>query len=300
MRVPEEGAKDFQSGQKDGTGERGYWACIVCPNVRSGSYYETIAGDGEDHGAERGPDPFAVLGVDPTSAMLVVPGWLHRFFIRTVTAHVFHPSPARPARTTGPTVPTWSQVNEAYDKLRGLSDDDFMAARRYWADKGKRRGLVWNPNAALGSAEARQGSGPYLVRASFLDGRTGGNGGGRDGVGDQCTGLRTLAIDLTIHDVPLETGAPAGWMEPLYAFMDLGHLDDMKLRLRETTTADAVVDVEAQEAWRTLMFAGFHHETAAPTSNLFAVKPEPSNRNRQTRRTHDRRVHPLSVIPREG
>ncbi|KAL8764041.1 MAG: hypothetical protein Q9184_000329 [Pyrenodesmia sp. 2 TL-2023] len=88
---------------------------------------------------------------------------------------------------------------------------------------------------------------------------------------DQCTGLATLSLDLTVHDVPFELGPEANWMGPLYAFMNLGHLQEIHFRLHQTFTERAVLLVEQYEIRKELMGANFHEPTT-PAEDVFVIE----------------------------
>ncbi len=88
---------------------------------------------------------------------------------------------------------------------------------------------------------------------------------------DQCTGLATLSLDLTVHDVPFELGPEANWMAPLYAFMNLGHLKEIHFRLHQNFTEKAVLSVQQYEIRKELMGANFHEPTA-PAEDVFVIE----------------------------
>ncbi|KAL8942388.1 MAG: hypothetical protein Q9216_001708 [Gyalolechia sp. 2 TL-2023] len=90
---------------------------------------------------------------------------------------------------------------------------------------------------------------------------------------DQCTGLHSLALDLTIKDLPFLMGPLASWMSPLYAFMNLGHLKKFHLRLHQIMTEDAILEVQAYEIRKELMGQNFYEPTT-PMSDIFAEKPK--------------------------
>lgn len=90
---------------------------------------------------------------------------------------------------------------------------------------------------------------------------------------DQCTALASLALDLTINDVPFHMGPLANWMSPLYAFMNLGHLKEVNLRLHQSHTKDAVLKVQAYEIRKELMGANYYEPSTSPTQ-IFVEKPK--------------------------
>ncbi|KAL9024152.1 MAG: hypothetical protein Q9196_006727 [Gyalolechia fulgens] len=113
---------------------------------------------------------------------------------------------------------------------------------------------------------------------------------------DQCTGLNSLALDLTINDLPFQMGPLASWMSPLYAFMNLGHLKKLHLRLRQAMTEDTVLEVQAYEVRKELMGPNFYEPTT-PMSGVFAEKPKPKvrpavNALRIIGQMHNQRPHP--------
>ncbi|KAI4183501.1 MAG: hypothetical protein L6R41_005355 [Letrouitia leprolyta] len=121
---------------------------------------------------------------------------------------------------------------------------------------------------------------------------------------DQCTGLHNLAIDLTINDIPFETGPLAGWMSPLYAFMNLDHLNNINLKLRQMMTKDAILQVHAYEIRKELMGANFY-EPRTPMDDVFVVPPKQQVRPKvgALRITGNLRPQPTqngSVIPTHG
>ncbi|KAI4167496.1 MAG: hypothetical protein LQ343_007174 [Gyalolechia ehrenbergii] len=116
---------------------------------------------------------------------------------------------------------------------------------------------------------------------------------------DQCTGLHSLALDLTVNDLPFQMGPLASWMSPLYAFMNLGHLKKFHLRLHQIMTEDTILEVQAYEVRKELMGPNFY-EPATPMNDIFAEKPKlkvrPTvNSLRITGHMHNQRAHNQSV-----
>ena len=70
---------------------------------------------------------------------------------------------------------------------------------------------------------------------------------------DQCTQLHSLAIDLTIRDIPFITGPEANWMNHLYNFGNLAHLKHFRIRLHQSQTKASVLQVEAYTIRKKLM-----------------------------------------------
>ncbi|KAL8655830.1 MAG: hypothetical protein Q9210_000632 [Variospora velana] len=91
---------------------------------------------------------------------------------------------------------------------------------------------------------------------------------------DQCTGLTSLALDLTVSDIPFMTGPLANWMSPLYAFMNLPHLKHLNFGLHQSYTEDAVLKVQAYEIRKELMGANFY-ETSTPMDKIPVAKATP-------------------------
>ena len=89
---------------------------------------------------------------------------------------------------------------------------------------------------------------------------------------DQCTGLDDLALDLTINDLPFHMGPLANWMGPLYAFMNLGHLKELYIRLHQFMTDDSILEVQAYEIRKELMGQNFYEPTT-PVKAVFIEKP---------------------------
>ncbi|KAL8713508.1 MAG: hypothetical protein Q9220_002370 [cf. Caloplaca sp. 1 TL-2023] len=79
----------------------------------------------------------------------------------------------------------------------------------------------------------------------------------------QCVKLNFLSLDLTINDMPFKLGAHASWMDPLYAFMGLAKLKHINVRLRQATTDEALLQVEAYEVRRMLMGDNFYEPTSS-------------------------------------
>ncbi|KAI4168928.1 MAG: hypothetical protein LQ348_007402 [Seirophora lacunosa] len=75
---------------------------------------------------------------------------------------------------------------------------------------------------------------------------------------DQCTGLTSLALDLTVSDIPFMMGPLANWMSPLYAFMNLHQLKHINFCLHQSYTEDTVLQVQAYEIRKELMGANFY------------------------------------------
>ncbi|KAL8719061.1 MAG: hypothetical protein Q9225_003877 [Loekoesia sp. 1 TL-2023] len=94
---------------------------------------------------------------------------------------------------------------------------------------------------------------------------------------DQCTGLNSLTLHLTINDLPFKMGPLAPWMNPLYAFMNLGHLKKLKIRLCQFMTEDTVLEVQAYEIRKELMGQNFY-EPVTPMNEVFLDKPKPKVR----------------------
>ncbi|KAL8689012.1 MAG: hypothetical protein Q9218_005218, partial [Villophora microphyllina] len=116
-----------------------------------GSHYEDIRGDGSRQFP--GPDPFAVVGL-PANDPLHTKRSIGLHVRKVVSPHVYERGQVK-GLTQGKTVPTWSQVNEARDKL--LVDQSTLdATRKFWLGKGSK--VVWNPFAEIGSDAARRGS----------------------------------------------------------------------------------------------------------------------------------------------
>ncbi|KAL9603372.1 MAG: hypothetical protein Q9219_001234 [cf. Caloplaca sp. 3 TL-2023] len=81
---------------------------------------------------------------------------------------------------------------------------------------------------------------------------------------DQCTGLDSLNLDLTINDLPFIDGPLANWMGPLYAFMNLDHLKKLNIQLHQSTVEDAVLEVEAYRVRQELMGPNFYEAVTPP------------------------------------
>ncbi|KAI4128155.1 MAG: hypothetical protein LQ338_002857 [Usnochroma carphineum] len=118
---------------------------------------------------------------------------------------------------------------------------------------------------------------------------------------DQCTGLASLVLDLTINDIPFDMGPLANWMSPLYAFMNLGHLKKLSLRLHQSFTDAAVLEVEAYEIRKELMGQNFY-EPLTPMSRVFVEKPKPKarptvNALRITGNLHNQPIHRSNQLP---
>ncbi|KAL8874088.1 MAG: hypothetical protein Q9174_000524 [Haloplaca sp. 1 TL-2023] len=89
---------------------------------------------------------------------------------------------------------------------------------------------------------------------------------------DQCTQLNSLAIDLTIKDVPFITGPEANWMNHLYNFGNLAHLKHFRIRLHQSTTEDSVLQVEAYNIRKNLMTEENFYEPGADIIDWAAEK----------------------------
>ncbi|KAI4145231.1 MAG: hypothetical protein L6R39_003887 [Caloplaca ligustica] len=123
---------------------------------------------------------------------------------------------------------------------------------------------------------------------------------------DQCTGLASLALRLTINDIPFDMGPLANWMSPLYAFMNLDHLKKLDLRLHQVHTDDAILKVEAYEIRKELMGPNFY-ESLTPMKDAFVEKPKAKARpgvnalrivgNMHTQHPTRRAAHDLSHLP---
>ncbi|KAL8836547.1 MAG: hypothetical protein Q9170_002867 [Blastenia crenularia] len=96
-------------------------------------------------------------------------------------------------------------------------------------------------------------------------------------VRDQCTGLDSLAIDLTINDIPYMRGPTANWMKPLYAFMNLGHLKKLYIRLHQFMTEDTILEADAYEIRQELMGSNFY-APKIPLKQVFGEQPKPKVR----------------------
>ena len=92
------------------------------------------------------PNPLLVLCLDADPIITARGRRAHK---KTVLLHVFERG-ATAAKTTGPRVPTWAQVNAALDEIEKVG---WAATCSRWG----RRGLLhtWNPHANPGSQEAR-------------------------------------------------------------------------------------------------------------------------------------------------
>ncbi|KAL8954078.1 MAG: hypothetical protein Q9222_000135 [Ikaeria aurantiellina] len=89
---------------------------------------------------------------------------------------------------------------------------------------------------------------------------------------NQCIRLNFLSLDLTINDLPFKLGAHASWMDPLYAFMGLANLKHINVRLRQPTTDEAVLQVEAYEVRRMLMGDNFYEPTSTRVNEKLPSK----------------------------
>lgn len=84
---------------------------------------------------------------------------------------------------------------------------------------------------------------------------------------DQCNQLHSLAIDLTIKDIPFIMGPHANWMGPLYYFYDLEHLKHLRIRLHQFEVKDTVLEVEAYTIRKKLMTKDNYYEPSAASAN---------------------------------
>ncbi|KAI4103284.1 MAG: hypothetical protein L6R37_003912 [Teloschistes peruensis] len=88
---------------------------------------------------------------------------------------------------------------------------------------------------------------------------------------DQCDQLTSLAIDLTIKDIPFYMGPRAKWMSPLYHFYGLDNLKHLDVRLHQFETEEAVLEVEAYTIRKELMTKENYYEPTAAMRR----KPKP-------------------------
>ncbi|KAL8971639.1 MAG: hypothetical protein Q9183_000962 [Haloplaca sp. 2 TL-2023] len=89
---------------------------------------------------------------------------------------------------------------------------------------------------------------------------------------DQCTQLHSLAIDLTIKEMPFITGPQANWMNHLYNFGDLAHLKHFRIRLQQSQTKASVLQVEAYIIRKNLMTEDNYYEPDAAIIDWQAEK----------------------------
>ena len=107
------------------------------------------AAPGSSYGEK--PNPFIILGLDPCNSKLTLSAaQLHTR--RRVIPHVFERG-VTPARTRGPNVPTWTQVNTALQTMKDWKGP-FEGLRRTCACSSPPQ--KWNPLAPIGSIEAKQ------------------------------------------------------------------------------------------------------------------------------------------------
>ncbi|KAI4202869.1 MAG: hypothetical protein LQ350_002240 [Teloschistes chrysophthalmus] len=88
---------------------------------------------------------------------------------------------------------------------------------------------------------------------------------------DQCDQLSSLAVDLTIKDIPFFMGPRAKWMGPLYHFYGLDRLKHFNIRLHQFETEDTVLEVEAYNIRQALMTKENYYEPTAAMRR----KPKP-------------------------
>ncbi|KAL9578595.1 MAG: hypothetical protein Q9212_005621 [Teloschistes hypoglaucus] len=88
---------------------------------------------------------------------------------------------------------------------------------------------------------------------------------------DQCDGLSSLAVDLTIKDIPFFMGPRAKWMDPLYHFYRQDNLKHFSIRLHQFETEEAVLEVEAYTIRKHLMTEENYYEPTAAMRR----KPKP-------------------------
>lgn len=127
-------------------------------------------------------DPFACLGLHADLDQLSMTG-VRYHFRKEVVKHVFE-APNR-MQTKGPRVPTWSHCNQAKQMLLGGNKRDFERLKTAWKYRSVQ---VWNPFAAVGSAEAK------MSRV------------GRTGMQSPC--LWQINTDRVLHAVPAKYFQP--------------------------------------------------------------------------------------------
>ena len=91
-----------------------------------------------------------MLGLHADNTTITI-GGIRLHTRKVVMKHVFERG-KKPAATSGPNVPTWSQVNQAKDMLTE-SQGRLDALRIKWAPVSMQ---TWNPFAAPGSNKAKQ------------------------------------------------------------------------------------------------------------------------------------------------
>lgn len=108
------------------------------------------AGNGsvfEDQRARGVFDPWAVLGLQPSNIEITAAA-IRLHVRKVVILHVFERG-VTPADTTGPNVPTWSQVNEAKGMME--KDEDVLRLRAKWWGISMQ---TWNPFVKPGDPRA--------------------------------------------------------------------------------------------------------------------------------------------------
>ncbi|KAL8745303.1 MAG: hypothetical protein Q9190_002561 [Brigantiaea leucoxantha] len=108
-----------------------------------------------------------------------------------------------------------------------------------------------------------------------------------------CESLEDFTLHLRIHDKPFETGARAGWMDPLYAFMDLRFRKcDIKLR-HCFPKNNNVLEVEAYELRKALMSENFQEPGTQERERAFGALMA----GRTTTAKQRRKVGVVRIVP---